>query len=101
MSAPTSPAQGSPLERMVILLCGGCGRRKRTPRTEYDPPETARIEYNYCDKCDAGGGFEHTTHYDASGAEITAKRVSEWLGGLAEKYNESSSAAALGGKGQP
>ena len=70
----------SPIDRMideacgvkpgdfVTLVCNGCGQRKRAPKDETDPKDTAEVHVR-CPKCN-GGDFDLIEYFDAHGRQI-------------------------------
>jgi hypothetical protein len=59
-------AKGPPCGCWITLRCPDCRRTKKTRPVASDPKGTAIVE-SACDKCDDGGGFPETHHYDSQG----------------------------------
>lgn len=54
--------------RKVTMRCPSCGKTKRVPLDDGDPPGTVTIETD-CPKC-VDGGFSVVRYYAANGEEL-------------------------------
>ena len=57
-------------EKFIKLECPECGRKKRSYRTDYDPPEAALLLVR-CPRCSEGCKDDGGAYFDRNGEEVS------------------------------